>query len=303
MAFAATQVRCIQQANSILGEGPVWDWRTGELYWVDIRRGCVFRHHLASGMQTGHWVFPGRVGALALTADSGRILVAAGLKILWLDLKTGGTEKLCDLGGRPKERFNDGEVDARGRLWMGTMLDDLFEPEQFTGGRIHRIDPDGSVTSFGEFQLPNGMGWSLDQETMYVNDSAAGITYAFDFDLEAGTMGNQRPFFTYLAGQGLPDGMSVDADGNVWCALWDGWAIVQLSREGKELARHPMPVRRPSSATFCGENMDQLAITSATVGFSSRDYIKSPQAGGLFIMQTGCAGQRPNLFGVRSGAS
>ncbi|WP_051332612.1 SMP-30/gluconolactonase/LRE family protein [Cucumibacter marinus] len=303
MGLSAAHLECIQQANATLGEGPVWDWRTGNLFWVDIRRGYVFRHHLASGEQTGQWVFDERVGAVALTADPGRILVAAGLTVYRLDLESGDTSVLCVVRHIPKHRFNDGEVDAMGRLWMGTMHDDYFAPSEFTGGLLHRIDPDGTVTEFGKFQLPNGIGWSLDKKTMYVNDSAAGTTQAFDFDLSQGIPTNQRTIYTSPPGKGMPDGMSVDAEGNIWCAMWDGWSLIRLSPEGEELDRYPMPVRRPSSATFCGESLDQLAITSATVGFTSQDYIKSPRAGGLFLAPAGCSGQRPNLFGVKTDAS
>lgn len=300
MDVSTGTVECLQQANAILGEGPVWDRRTGELFWVDIRRGQVFRFHLATGEQTGQWAFAERVGCVALTDDPRVLVVASGLVVHLLELATGETEVLADLSdGRPRKRFNDGEVDARGRLWIGTMLDDYFDPKAFSGGELLRIDPDGSVEPFGEYQLPNGIGWSLDQATMYINDSAAGITYALDFDAEAGRASNRRPIFTPSAHQGIPDGMSVDADGDIWCAMWDGWALIRLAPDGTVKKRFEMPVRRPSSATFCGEGLDRLAITSATVNFTSADYAKSPKAGGLFVMFAGCRGQNPNLFALR----
>lgn len=290
---------CIQQANAILGEGPVWDWRSGDLFWVDIRRRHVFRHHLASGRQTGQWVFPDRVGCVALTDDPTRTLVAAGLKIYLLTLDGGAQVVVADLSeGRELQRFNDGEVDSKGRLWVGTMLDDFHQPEAFVGGRLHRIDPDGTVTTFDEFDfaLPNGIGWSPDDTRMYVNDSAARLTYVFDFDADVGEPTNRRVFYSASEGEGLPDGMSVDSDGNVWCAMWDGWGLIKLSPQGVPLERFSLPVRRPSSATFCGDALDQLAITSATVDFTSDDFARNPQSGGLFSMTAEVAGRRPNLF-------
>lgn len=298
------QVTCIQQANAVLGEGPVWDWRTGDLYWVDIRRQQVFRHNLESGRQTGQWTTPDRIGCVALTDDTATLLVAAGLTVSLMNLATGSCEVLADLSaGRDRQRFNDGKVDAAGRLWVGTMLDDFLEPERFEGGGLHRIDPDGTATCFGEYHLPNGIGWSADSKTMFFSDTVAGCTYAFDFDLAAGTADNRRTIRRFDPEDGGPDGLMIDADDNVWSAMWDGWCLIKLSPMGDVLERIGMPVRRPSSVTFGGEKLDQMFITSATVDFTSADYIKSPQAGGLFKLVSGATGKRENLFGVANGTS
>ena len=293
------EIECIQQANAILGEGPIWDWRSGDVFWVDIRRQQVFRHHFATGVQTGQWTFPERVGFVALTESPTRVVVGVGMTVQVLDLISGETHLIAELdSGRPQHRINDAAVDADGRLWVGTMMDDYFNPRDFIDGRLHRVDADGTTQAFGTYQLPNGIGWSPDGTQMYLNDSVARKTYAIEFDRRSGTVGDQRPIFVAAANEGLPDGLSVDADGNIWCALWDGWAVLTLSPDGNVLARHAMPVRRPSSATFGGEGLDQLIVTSATVDFSSFDYAASPQAGGLFCMPVGRRGQRANLFAL-----
>jgi sugar lactone lactonase YvrE len=294
------EITCIQQANAVLGEGPVWDWRSGDVYWVDIRRIQVFRHALSPRTQTGQWAFTERVGFVALTTQPDWLVVGSGLRLLLLNAETGRTHPLSDLdASREGHRINDASVDATGRLWVGTMKDDFFAPAEFTDGRIYRVNPDGTVRRQGEgYQLPNGVGWSPDNATMYINDSAARVTYALDFDLAEGVADNRRAIFSASVDEGLPDGMSVDADGNIWCAMWDGWAILKLAPDGTILARHAMPVRRPSSATFGGPALDQLLITSATVGFTSEDYARSPLAGGLFQTSAGCIGQRANLFAL-----
>lgn len=297
-------MECIQQANAILGEGPIWDWRSGDVFWVDIRRQLVFRHHLATGMQTGQWSFADRIGFVALTRSPTWVTVGVGMTVRLLNLESGESLHVAELeSGRPHHRINDAAVDAAGRLWVGTMMDDFFDPEDFIDGRLHRVDANGTTQAFGTYLLPNGIGWSPDGTQMYLNDSVARTTYALEFDRRAGTVGAQRPIFVAAANEGLPDGLSVDADGNIWCALWDGWAILTLSPDGSVLARHPMPVRRPSSATFGGDGLDQLIVTSATVGFSSLDYAASPQAGGLFRMPAGCRGQRANLFALPASLS
>jgi sugar lactone lactonase YvrE len=293
------KVECIQQANAILGEGPVWDWRSGDLFWIDIRRMQLFRRSIATGMQTGQWAFAERIGFVALTQRPGWVVVGVGLEVLLLELDTGRSYVLAGLdAGRSGHRINDASVDPRGRLWVGTMMDDFYNPATFTEGRLYRVDPDGTTSLHGGFLLPNGIGWSPDGTRMYLNDSVARTTYAFDFDALAGTIRNQRKFFEAAPDSGLPDGLSVDAEGNVWSAMWDGWAILKVAPDGGLLARHDMSVRRPSSATFGGPALDQLFITSATVGFTSADYARSPLAGGLFQMPAGCTGQRANLFAL-----
>lgn len=293
-------IECIQQANAILGEGPVWDWRSGDIYWVDIRRMQVFRHDLAARSQTGQWAFNERVGFVALTAQRNWLVVGAGLRLWLLDVGSGRTHQFAELdAGREGNRINDASVDREGRLWVGTMMDDFLAPARFTDGRLYRVEPSGAVgRQEDEYLLPNGIGWSPQGTTMYVNDSVARVTYALDFDAARGTAANRRVLFSAGASEGLPDGMSVDADGNIWCAMWDGWAILKLAPDGRLLARHEMPVRRPSSATFGGPGLDQLLITSATVGFTSEDYAESPLAGGLFRTSAGCIGQRANLFAL-----
>ncbi|MCC0022839.1 MAG: SMP-30/gluconolactonase/LRE family protein [Hyphomicrobiaceae bacterium] len=300
----ASHVECIQQANAILGEGPLWDWRTGDLFWIDIRRQQIFRHNLKTGRQTGQWATSERIGCVALTSQPDTLLVAAGLTVSQMDLATGDFTLLADLSaGRPGQRFNDGKVDAAGRLWVGTMLDDFLGPERFDGGGLHRIDPDGTVTYFGEYLLPNGIGWTTDNKSMIFSDTVAASTYAFDFDVAAGTATNRRTIHRFEPEDGGPDGLTIDADDNIWSAMWDGWCLIKLSQEGEELERIQMPVRRPSSVTFGGENLDQMLITSATVDFTSADYLKSPQAGGLFAMRCGVTGKRENLFGLNGADS
>lgn len=293
-------IECIQQANAILGEGPVWDWRSGDVYWVDIRRRQVFRHALSQTTQTGQWAFRDRVGFVALTSRPDWLVVGAGLRVWLLEARTGRTHLFAELdAARERHRINDASVDPEGRLWVGTMMDDFFAPAAFTDGRLYRVDPTGVVESQeDEYLLPNGIGWSPQRTTMYVNDSVARLTYALDFDAATGTASNRRALFSAGANMGLPDGLSVDADGNIWCAMWDGWSILKLAPDGTVLERHAMPIRRPSSTTFGGPRMDQLLITSATVDFSSEDYMGSPLAGGLFQMAAGCVGQRANLFAL-----
>jgi len=291
-------VECVQQANAVLGEGPVWDERSGSLFWLDIRRGEIYQHHLASGTQTGRWVLPERTGCLALTDDPNRLVVTAGGAIHWLDLETGALASIvAPEAERPLYRFNDGAVDPAGRLWLGSMIDDFHAQDRFEGGRVYCIDGDGGVTTLHEdYCLPNGIGWSPDGAEMYLNDTVALTTYAFDYDVATGTASARRRLVHHDGRNGFPDGLAVDADGNIWSAMWDGWCVEVHGPDGRFLDRFAMSVRRPSSLAFAGDQLDEILVTSATVDFTSSDYRASPQAGGLFRFRAGVRGLSTNRF-------
>lgn len=292
-------VSCIQPANAILGEGPVWDWRSNDLFWIDIRRMQVFRRNHTAG-QTGQWVLPERLGCVALTRDPGQLLVTAGTKILLMNLSNGKTEELANPEpDRPTYRFNDGAVDAQGRLWLSTMMDDFHSPPRFSGGRLYRFEQGRPIALIADnYQLANGIGWSPDCRRMYINDTAAMITYAFDYDLDSGAASNRRALITHRIEGGLPDGLSVDEQGNIWIAMWDGYCLNKYTPDGALLQTVSMPVRRPSSMTFGAPQLDRLLITSATTGFESDDYRDSPLAGGLFSVRVNTTGRRAHLFGT-----
>jgi len=300
-------VKVLFQANATLAEGPLWDNRLDLLYWLDIRRRRVSRFDPKKNCQTGVWILPNRPGCIALTSDPDKLVVAAGAEILILNLQDGTKSTHATLPiDTPTLRANDGCVDAQARLWVGTMIDDINAPEQFSGGRLFRIDPDGNIEMVDcEFELPNGIGWSRDGAIMYINDTTARMTYCFDFDAHTGALSNQRVFYDHSHGAGFPDGLSVDADGCIWSAQWDGWNIRKISPEGHLVKEVPMPVRRPSSATFFGPNMDHIVITSATVDFTTADFLASPDAGSLFSMPAGAKGVVENQFSlsVDSGVS
>lgn len=293
-------VEILFQANSVLGEGPIWDDRVQVLYWVDIRQRRISRFDPALGRQTGVWIVPDRVGCLGLTGDPGRLIVGAGTEVFFLDLGSGRMAPLASLPiHRDQYRINDGRVDAAGRLWIGTMIDDIHAPEAYSGGQLFRVDCSGAVWATpDEFELPNGIVWSHDGDAMLINDTTACITYRYDFDVDTGELSSRAVFFDHSARDGFPDGLSIDTEGCLWSSQWDGWNIRRISPKAELLAEFRMPVRRPSSATFFGSGLDSIAITSATVDFSTEDFLLSPDAGSIFSMfAQGATGRPENRFG------
>lgn len=287
-------VRCIQSANAILGEGPSWDAAEGVLYWVDIKRPAVFRVDPALG-QTGHWPMPRPVGCVAPTYSAQRVVFADADGFGFLDLATGQITRIADPErDLPGNRFNDGKVDRRGRFWAGTIDDECVKPT----GSLYRLDPDGSVHRMASgFICSNGIGWSPDERTMYFTDSMVRKIWAYEFDPNTGELGDRRVFASFADHDGVPDGLTVDAEGCVWSAIWDGWRIVRFAPDGTVDREVRVPVQRPTSCMFGGSDLRTLYITSAAVELGWKALKHGPLAGALFALECEVPGLPEFPFG------
>ena len=281
---AESDVTCIADVHAVLGEGPVWVESQAALYWLDIKGRKVFR--LDEQGERREWTTPFRVGSLAPRA-SGGFIAGTDDGIATIDLDAGRFEIVDHPEAHlPDNRFNDGKVDRRGRFWMGSMDD----TEKDATGTLYRIDPDFTATRIDEgYKVTNGPAFSPAGDLMYHNDSARKVTYVFDLD-ESGNAGNRRLFATYGEDEGYPDGMTVDAEACLWIAFWDGWCVRRYSPAGECLARIGLPVARPTSCAFGGTDVDQLYITSASIGLDEAALAVQPRAGGLFVALPGVRG-------------
>jgi len=181
--------------------------------------------------------------------------------------------------------FNDGKVDRKGRLWAGTMT---FEGAT---SALYRMDPDLNVKKMvSKVTISNGIGWSPDNSIMYYVDSLRYVISAYDFDLETGSISNQRPFIQMDAKFGIPDGLTVDSEGYVWCAISGAWKVMRYNPSGQVAAEIKMPVSKPSSCMFGGKDLDELYVTSISEGLSEEDKAKEPMAGDLFMIKTDVKG-------------
>lgn len=278
------QVVCVADVKAVLGEGPVWVPGENALYWVDINGRRIFR--LAEDGSLSNWETPLRVGSLAPRSGSG-FIAGTDQGFCFIELETGAFEPIVNPDKeRPANRFNDGKVDRAGRFWAGTMDDN----EREAAGMLYRLDPDLTCTSIDEgYRVTNGPAFSPDGTRMYHNDSARQVTYAFDID-EAGNAANRRELARYDRSDGYPDGMTVDADGCLWVAFWDGWCVRRLSAQGQRLFELRLPVQRPTSCAFGGEGLRTLFITSARRGLEGTELAAQPYAGGLFAVDVGVRG-------------
>ena len=279
-------------AQAELGEGPMWDPRAACLYFVDILRGRVHRFEPAQSQV--HSYDAGRmVGAVALT-DGDDLLLAVQDGFARLDTRTGAVRSIAQLeDAHPDLRFNDGKCDPSGRMWAGTMALD----ERHGAGALYRLDPDGRIhRMLGDVTISNGLDWTDAGGTMYFIDSPTRTIDVFDFDLAGGNIGNRRTFVRFLRGEGVPDGMTLDAEGCVWVALWGGGAVHRYAPDGRCDTVVRVPTRYPTSCAFGGPDLGDLYITTAHVKLTPQERAGQPHAGGVFRVRPGPKGRASNRF-------
>jgi len=281
---AESSVHCVADVHAVLGEGAVWAAAEGALYWLDIKGRKIFR--LTDQGELSQWPTPFRVGSIAPRAGGG-FIGGTDQGVAEIDLDSGRLEILLTPEAHlPNNRFNDGKLDRSGRFWAGTMDD----REQQASGSLYRITPGFDVTLVDQgYKVTNGPAFSPDGSRMYHNDSALQVTYVFDLD-EKGDAHNRRTFLKFGDGDGYPDGMTVDGEGCLWIAFWDGGCVRRFSPKGALLQTIAMPVTRPTSCAFGGPDLDRLYISSASIGLDESALSLQPNAGGLFMVTPGVQG-------------
>ncbi|MEO6054834.1 MAG: SMP-30/gluconolactonase/LRE family protein [Chthoniobacterales bacterium] len=284
----------VHEHDSILGESPVWEEREQVLYWVDIDRGQIHRYDPATRKNTTH-TLPTKVTSIARRTNGGLI---ASLKknFAFFDPKTGAVENLDDVEtDQIENRFNDGKVDRQGRFWAGTMNEvHVGNPE----AGLYRFEGKGNVTKMiSEVTISNGTGWSPDSRTMYYTDTLRHTVFAYDFDAASGAIANRRPFLEIEPkSNGLPDGLTVDAEGFVWSALVNYGRMLRIDPAGKLERVVTFPPTRGTCCTFGGKDYGDLYITTARECLSPEEIAQQPLAGSLFCCRPGPHGMAEPLF-------
>ncbi len=275
-------------AKAKLGEGPCWDARNKLLYWVDIERYKLHIYNPAT--KTDRAINVGQHIGAAVVRQSGGLLVALREGFFHLDPTTEQLTHITDPEPEcPDNRFNDGKCDPAGRFWAGTM----HLPEtKMNCGHLYCLDTDLSVRRrVDDVSISNGLAWSADAKTMYFVDSPTRQCVAFDYDKASGGITNRRVVVEIPEGAGWPDGMTIDAEGMLWIALWDGWRVARYNpHTGALLDEIKLPVARPTSAVFGGDNLETLYITSASTRLSDDALAEQPLAGSIFKAKPGVRG-------------
>lgn len=274
-----------------LGEGPCWDPNGDCLLWVDVLAGTLYRRGSASP-QVDSWRMPKRPTSIALIGQAGMAIVFR--RQIGFASQPGYVIEMFDVGTclKPDERLNDSTVDGKGRLWVGSM--DLHQRSPV--GSIYRLDAErGFLRVADGFVVTNGMAWSAEGETLFVVESAWQQVIAYHGESDGGSLGKRRVIYQYPDGE-MPDGLTMDTDGNLWVAVVGGGRVDCLSPEGHLLRSVTVPTRNPTSCAFGGVGMDTLYVTSLRLGMSERALAEDPMAGGLFAIPTDSRGLGPEAL-------
>jgi sugar lactone lactonase YvrE len=275
----------IADYGCVTGEGPLWHPGQQRLYWCDIPRGRLYRYDPATGEH--EMCHEGEVlGGFTIQADGALLLFGTrGAVRIWREGEL--TTVIDEIPEERETRFNDVIADPVGRVFCGTM------PTGERLGRLYRLDPDGTLTRVLEgVGCSNGMGFTPDEKGMYYTDSARREIYLFDYDRESGEIANRRVFVRIPEGEGVPDGMTVDAEGTVWSARWGGGCLVRYGRvdgeqAASEVQRIPFPAKKVSSVTFGGPDYGDIYVTTAG---GDRKEEEGAGAGALFRLRLGIQG-------------
>lgn len=289
---AERDVRCVIPQSAFLAESPHWLGDGRSLLWVDILAPSVNVSNLATGDTRTTPL--GELVGVVVPRTSGGFIAATQSGFRTLDLPGGEMQPIAAPLHMSGRRFNDGKCDAAGRLWAGTLAIDAA-PER---GALYRLDTHGVLDEIESgFHICNGLGWSPDNTRFYLADSGRRTIYVYDYDLDTGTVTNKQVFARFADADGMPDGLAVDAQGHVWCAMWDGWAIKRFAPDGTLVRSIDLPVPRPTNLAFGGPQLRTLYITTARIRLSATQLAAAPLSGSLLALEVDVAGTPVGGYG------
>lgn len=277
----------ILDSKSFLGEGPIWDAESGKLWWINIFAGELSCFNPTSG-ENKTYQMGQQIGTVVLQ-KSGGVAVALENGFYSFDPETEKLTPICDPESDQSEnRFNDGKCDPAGRFWAGTMQ----KIEEEATGSLYCLEGDGTCHKREtNISISNGIVWSTDASTMYYIDSPTRRIDRFQYDRETGDISDRQTAFELPEGMGYPDGMSIDADDNLWVALWAGWGVAKFNPQtGELLEKLDLPVANVTACAFGGDDLSELFITTAQKGNSDEELANQPLAGSLFHAKTNVTG-------------
>lgn len=265
------------------GENPLWHPGHESLYWCDIPPGHLFRYNPVNGKYSRIYDAGRAIGGFTIQADGSFLLFEAGGRI---EQWNGGETKTI-ISGIPDEassRFNDVIADPEGRVFAGTM------PTESRLGRLYCIDTDGSYEIVEDgLNIPNGMAFTRNLATLYVVESEAHTIHQYDYNRQTGSLSNPQIFYESEGEPGVPDGLTIDANGDIWCARWGGNALYHYGDDGSMKDMINFPVQKVASATFGGPNYRELYVTTADGDLRESE---SSYAGSLFKISTNSQGRK-----------
>lgn len=266
----------------MLGEGPVWDAANNTILWVDIMGSAI--HVLDRNNDALHSIAtPNMIGSFALCND-GNIVAALQEGFVFINRNTGEISAIGDPEKQlPGNRFNDGKTDPAGRFWAGSMS---LTGETGTGN-LYMLDGNLNINKkIEKVSISNGLCWSEDLHYFYYIDTPTMEVVRYDYDNVTGEISNKTSVISISGKEGYPDGMTIDSEGMLWIAHWEGWQVARWNPfTGEKIDAIQLPVSLVTSICFGGEKMDEMYITSARVGLTNEQLAEEPLAGSSFIIE------------------
>jgi len=270
------------------GEGPVWDARVGVIRWVDMLAGDILTTEPISGDTRRLHV--GEIAAAVRPRRRGGLVIALERGFALVDSDEDRVSPLGELWSDQTIRMNDGGCDPQGRFFCGSMARD----ETPGKGTVHRLDPDGSVTKvLTGVTVSNGLAWRPDGARAYYVDTPTQRIDQFDFDPSTGTFHGRHPLVNIPITAGKPDGLTIDAEGGLWLALWGGGAVHRYTADGQLDAVVRMPVTNVTACAFGGKGLEDLYVTTSRLQAPDSE---SRTAGWLYRVRPGVRGMPPLDF-------
>jgi sugar lactone lactonase YvrE len=252
--------RVLGDSISQLAEGPIWVPDAQQVWWIDVFGGVLHRVSWPDGNDDPWEVGERLAFAIPTRVDDRVILGLADRVVLTQVGSRDWTHVAGELDGGANTSINDAKCDPRGRLWFGTLDNDLVNP---VASLSCAPDARGAATRLSSLTISNGLGWSPDGRTMYLIDSAPHVLLAMSYDVETGTIGEPSTLVSFGRDTGLPDGLSVDRAGDIWVAMYGGGAMRRYTSDGAPAEVRTLPVSHPTSCCFVGDDLDQLLVTTS----------------------------------------
>ena len=287
-------VELLVDAQARLGECVLWCDLTGSLYWTDIEGATLSRWQAADG-RLSRWTLPERVGSFALCRQPSQLLLGLASGIALFDLEREALTPIVPIEAEhATTRINDGRCDAQGRFVFG-MFNQASNAAPI--GHFYRVNADLAVERLAlpPAAVANSIAFSPDGSLLYYADSPTREIHCCDYHAD-GRIGTPRLFARLSPSEGYPDGSTVDAEGGLWNARWQGHCVARYDSTGAQTARIAVPASQPTCVAFGGLLLDRLFITSARIGLDAATLRSEPNAGGVFAVYPGWRGLPEHRF-------
>jgi len=275
------------RTNAELGEGALWNYKTQELYWIDIEKKLLCLYNPVN-KKNRYIKMPSRIGTV-VPVNSQFVLTALEDGIYITNLQLGTSELYLDMKDELKDkRLNDGKCDPFGRFWVGSMHLNQEKGE----AQLFSINQNGHLDiKIDSVTISNGIAWSEDKSTMYYIDTPSAEIKSYDYDKTTGQISNRKIVIRISESLGFSDGMTIDSEGMLWVGMWNGNAVLRIDpSRGEVIQTIEVPALNVTSCAFGGDSLDELYITTARLGMTEDELQKFPLSGSIFKVKPGVKG-------------